>query len=60
MCTDPEHSAPARSRPIGVRLRIWDGSRIEVAAATDRIAVVGSYVAAAINDLPRRSVPAPS
>src|SRR4051794_12562942 len=24
---------PARSRPIGVRLRIWDGSRIEVAAA---------------------------
>lgn len=42
------------SRPIGVVLSIWDGSRIEVATSTeDRMAVVGPYVAAAITDLPQ-------
>ena len=46
------------SRPIGVVLKIWDGSWIEVAASTeDRITVVGPYVAAAINDLPQAPVP---
>jgi hypothetical protein len=45
------------SRPIGVVLRIWDGSRIEVAASTEhRMAVVGPYLAAAINDLPKAPV----
>jgi hypothetical protein len=42
------------SRPIGVVLRVGDGSWIEVAAATDdRMKVVGPYLAAAINGLPQ-------
>jgi len=42
------------SRPIGVVLTVWDGSWIEVAAATeDRLTVVGPYLAAAISDLPQ-------
>jgi hypothetical protein len=46
------------SRPLGVVLKVWDGSRIEVAAATgDRLRVVGPYLAAAISDLPRAPVP---
>jgi len=46
------------SRPIGVVLRIWDGSRIQVAAPTgDRMTVVGPYLAAALNDLPRAPAP---
>jgi hypothetical protein len=52
--------APRRcgSRPLGVVLKVWDGSRIEVAAATDdRLQVVGPYLAAAISDLPRAPVP---
>jgi len=52
--------APRRcgSRPIGVVLRVWDGSWIEVAAATDdRMNVVGPYLAAAISDLPQAPVP---
>ena len=45
-------------RPIGVVLKIWDGSRIEVAAsAENRMAVVGPYMAAAISDLPQAPVP---
>jgi hypothetical protein len=45
------------SRPIGVVLKIWDGSRIEIAASTeDRMAVVGPYMAAAMNDLPAAPV----
>lgn len=45
-------------QPIGVVLKIWDGSRIEVAAsADDRLAVVGPFLAAAINDLPQAPVP---
>ncbi|MGA5300027.1 hypothetical protein ACPCHT_08870 [Nucisporomicrobium flavum] len=44
--------------PLGVVLRIWDGSLIEVAASTeDRMKVVGPYMAAAINDLPQAPVP---
>jgi hypothetical protein len=46
------------SRPIGVVLKICDGSRVQVAAATgDRLAVVGPYLAAAINDLPQAPAP---
>ena len=42
------------SRPIGQVLKIWDRARIEVATgAEDRLAVVGPYLAAAINDLPK-------
>ena len=42
------------ARPIGVVLDIRDCSRIEIAApAGDRMAVVGPYLAAAINDLPQ-------
>jgi hypothetical protein len=45
-------------RPIGVLLQVWDGSWIEVAAATDDpLEVVGPYLAAAISDLP--GAPAP-
>ncbi|WP_245908172.1 hypothetical protein [Pseudosporangium ferrugineum] len=56
----PLLDAPRRCgrRPIGVVLRIWDGSSIEVAASTeDRVAVVGPYMAAAMNDLPQAPVP---
>ena len=43
--------------PIGVVMEIWDGSRIEIAAAADdRMAVVGPYLAAAIHDLPKAPV----
>jgi hypothetical protein len=52
--------APRRcgSRPLSVVLKVWDGSRIEVAAATgDRLQVVGPYLAAAISDLPQAPVP---
>jgi hypothetical protein len=46
------------SRPIGVVLKVWDGSWIEVAAATDdRLEVVGPYLAAAISDLPKAPAP---
>ncbi|MCA2211481.1 hypothetical protein [Jidongwangia harbinensis] len=46
------------SLPIGVVLKIWDGSWIEITApADDRLAVVGPYLAAAINDLPRAPAP---
>jgi hypothetical protein len=46
------------SRPIGVVLRVWDGSWIEIAAATEnRLEVVGPYLAAAISDLPRAPAP---
>jgi hypothetical protein len=45
-------------RPIAVHLLVSDGSCVEVAAAdTARLALVGPYVAAAINDLPRTPVP---
>ena len=45
-------------RPIGVVLQIWDGSRIEIAAAAeDRMTVVGPYVTAAITDLPHGPIP---
>jgi len=45
-------------RPIGVELKIWDGSRIEIAApADDRMTVVGPYLTAAINDLPQAPAP---
>jgi hypothetical protein len=40
--------------PIAVGLRVWDGSRVEVAAAEDtRLALVGPYLIAAVNDLPQ-------
>ncbi|MEV4701739.1 hypothetical protein [Actinoplanes sp. NPDC049316] len=46
------------TRPVGVVLKIWDGARIEVAArAGDRVGVVGPYLAAAINDLPKAPDP---
>jgi hypothetical protein len=46
------------ARPIAVVLTIWDGSWIEVAAATDdRMKVVGPYLAAAISDLPQAPAP---
>ncbi|GAA3349262.1 hypothetical protein GCM10020358_70700 [Amorphoplanes nipponensis] len=54
------HEAPrwCGPRPIGVVLKVWDGSWIEVAAATDdRLQVVGPYLAAAISDLPRAPAP---
>ena len=54
----PDAPRHCGTRPIGVVLSIWDGSRIEVAASTDdRMAVVGPYVVAAINDLPQAPVP---
>lgn len=46
------------SRPIGVVLKVWDGTWIEVAAATDdRMKVVGPFLAAAISDLPQAPAP---
>jgi hypothetical protein len=45
-------------RPIAVGLTVADGSWVEVAADSDaRMALVGPYLAAAINDLPRAPVP---
>jgi hypothetical protein len=45
-------------RPIAIDLQVWDGSRVEVvAAAHERLALVGPYLAAAINDLPQAPVP---
>lgn len=42
------------SDPIAVGLRVWDGSRMEVAAAEDtRLALVGPYLVAAVNDRPQ-------
>jgi hypothetical protein len=43
--------------PIAVGLRVWDGSRMEVAAHEEtRFALVGPYLAAAIHDLPEAPV----
>ncbi|HKG51237.1 MAG TPA: hypothetical protein VKB14_12420 [Actinomycetales bacterium] len=45
-------------RPIAAGLRVSDGSQLEVAAAAEaREALVGPYLAAAINGLPRAPVP---
>ncbi len=44
--------------PIGVVLKIWDGSRIEIAASDlNRMLMVGPYLTAAINDLPPAPAP---
>jgi hypothetical protein len=56
---------PARGRarwwghhPIAVGLTVSDGSWVEVAADEEaRMALVGPYLAAAVNDLPRAPVP---
>ncbi|MEU8240239.1 hypothetical protein AB0C07_18490 [Actinoplanes missouriensis] len=46
------------SRSIAVRLRLADGALIEVATGrAERIDLVGPYLAAAVNDLPRAPVP---
>jgi len=46
------------SEPIAINLKIWDGSRIEVAAAQDaRLSLVGPFLAAAVSALP--TAPAP-
>ncbi|MEV4641439.1 hypothetical protein AB0J80_29255 [Actinoplanes sp. NPDC049548] len=43
--------------PVAVCLLVWDGSRIEVAASGDsRLALVGPYLTAAVNDLPQAPV----
>jgi hypothetical protein len=45
-------------RPIAITLRVWDGSRIDVATDDDtRLTLVGPYLAAAINDLPQAPDP---
>jgi len=55
--------APGEARwcgqhPIAVGLTVSDGSCVEVAADGEaRMALVGSYLVAAINDLPRAPVP---
>jgi len=57
--TLPPYDAPrCGPHPIAVRLQVWDGSRMEVAAAQDsRLDLVGPYLAAAVNDLPKAPVP---
>lgn len=45
-------------QPIAVGLTVSDGSWVEVAADEEaRMALVGPYLAAAVNDLPRAPVP---
>ena len=44
--------------PIAINLKIWDGSRIEVAAEEDaRLHLVGPFLAAAVSALPDAPVP---
>jgi hypothetical protein len=46
------------SHPIAVGLRVWDGSRLEVAVDQEaRLELVGPYLAAAVTDLPKAPVP---
>jgi hypothetical protein len=48
------------SRPVGVVLKISDGSHVQVATATeDRVLVVGPYLTAALEDLPPAPAPPP-
>jgi hypothetical protein len=54
----PVRDTRGRGRAIAVGLRLCDDSRVDVAAAEQtRVALVGPYLAAAINDLPRAPVP---
>jgi len=54
----PDDATRCGNRPIAAGLRVSDGSQLEVAAAAEaREALVGPYLAAAINGLPRAPVP---
>jgi hypothetical protein len=54
----PVRDTRGRGRAIAVGLWLRDGSRVDIAAAERaRVALVGPYLAAAINDLPRAPVP---
>jgi hypothetical protein len=54
----PDDATRCGKRPVAVGLRVCDGSQLEVAAAAQaREALVGPYLVAAINGLPRASVP---
>lgn len=53
----PDDVRRCGSQPIAVCLLVWDGSRIEVAAdGESRLALVGPYLSAAVNDLPQAPV----
>jgi hypothetical protein len=46
------------SGPIAIDLRVWDGSRIEVAAQREaRLSLVGPFLAAAVSALPQAPMP---
>jgi hypothetical protein len=54
----PRDAKRCGAHPIAVGLRVWDGSWMEVAADEEaRLALVGPYLAAAVNDLPQAPVP---
>ncbi|MEV6596259.1 hypothetical protein AB0M36_05255 [Actinoplanes sp. NPDC051346] len=51
--------APRRcgTHPIAVRLLMGDGGQLEIATdSAERLALVGPYIAAAVNDLPRAPI----